>query len=256
VTRFAVLPAVHQVPGDGDNSMRFSGTMTMLDPQALAAGDLAKALVRDLPITADRRVQAVKTSGSTVVLNDHTVISGPDGNTLTSNEKQYAVDRRSLMERPAPKNVAVENHHGISAGFPLEPKKRDYPFWDGARATTSPAKYSGTEKREGRETYVYTVQSRGPLVDPTSLASLPQSMPRTAVEGLSAVAFPERASAVTAALGTGSEAVPVTYISVTDLTGWIDTQTGVTVDMKSTQSVIATFAPSATAPGVELFPMM
>ncbi|WP_331766647.1 porin PorA family protein [Embleya sp. NBC_00896] len=248
VTHFAVLPAVHQVPDDTDFTMHFAGSMTMLDPAALQAGNLPGAIVRDLPVTADRRVYAVKASGSTVVLSDRTVVSGPQKQTLTAAEKRWAVDRKTLLDRQAPKGVAAEPHKGLTAGFPLEPKKKNYPYWDAPTRTTIPATYVRSEQRAGRDTYVFSIRYTAPLVDPEALGALPPAMPKAAVQGLAGVANPGRAPD----LGAQADPTPLAYTSTTDLTGWVDSETGVTVDLKSVQSVTAT----TTGDRAELFPVM
>jgi hypothetical protein len=254
ITRFAVLPAVHQVPDDTDFTMHFAGAMTMLDPQALQSGNLPGAIVRDLPITADRRVRAVDTSGSSIVLSDRTVVLGPQRQTLQAAEKRWSVDRKTLLDRRAPKNVPAEAHQGLSAGFPLEPKRKNYPYWDAPTRTTVSATYLRTEQRAGRETYVFSIRHSGPLTDPAALGALPPAMPKAVVQGLAGVAAPDRAGSVGTATADQSDPTPLTYISSTDLTGWVDSETGVTVDLKSTQAVTAT---ATTANGtVDLFPVM
>ncbi|MGC0419935.1 porin PorA family protein [Embleya sp. AB8] len=251
VTRFAVLPAVHQVPDDADFTMHFAGAMTMLDPHALQAGNLPGAIVRDLPVTVDRHVHAVHTSGSTVVLSDHTVVSGPQRQPLNNVEKRWAVDRKTLLDRPIPKGVAADPHQGLTAGFPLEPERKNYPFWDSPTGTTVPATYVRTEHRAGRETYVFSIRAGGPLTDPASIRALPPAMPRAVVQGLAGVAFPGRAPELA---GGQTDPVPLAYTSTTDLTGWVDTETGVTVDLESTQGVVATAA-SASGTQTEVFPV-
>ncbi|MFF7247012.1 porin PorA family protein [Embleya sp. NPDC008237] len=251
VTRFVVLPGVHQVPDDADFTMHFAGGMTLLDAQALQAGNLPGAIVRDLPVTVDRHVRAVHTSGATVVLNDRTVVSGPQKQALTTVEKRWSVDRKTLLDRPIPKGVAAEPHRGLTAGFPLEPEKKNYPYWDSPTQTTVPATYVRTERRAGRETYVFSIRTSGPLADPGSLRTLPPAMPRAAVQGLAGVAFPGRPLE----LAGQADPVPLAYTATTDLTGWVDTETGVTVDLESTQGVTAT-AVSASGAQAEVFPVL
>lgn len=251
VTRFAVLPAVHQVPDDADFTMHFAGGMTMLDPQALQAGNLSGAIVRDLPVKVDRHVHAVHTSGSTIVLSDRTVVSGPQKQTLTDVDNRWAVDRKTLLERSTPEGVRANPHKGLTAGFPLEPKKKNYPFWDSPTRTTVPATYIRTEQRAGRETYVFSIRTSGPLADPDTLRSLPPAMPKAAVQGLAGVAFPNRPADLTG----GADPTPLAYTSTTDLTGWVDSETGTTVDLESTQSVTAT-AVTANGTPTEVFPVV
>ncbi|MFE3206196.1 porin PorA family protein [Embleya sp. NPDC059237] len=251
VTRFAVLPAVHQVPDDADFTMHFAGGMTMLDPQALQAGNLSGAIVRDLPVKVDRHVHAVHTSGSTIVLSDRTVVSGPQKQTLTDVDNRWAVDRKTLLERSIPKGARANPHKGLTAGFPLEPKKKNYPFWDSPTRTTVPATYIRTEQRAGRETYVFSIRTSGPLADPDTLRSLPPAMPKAAVQALAGVAFPNRPADLTG----GADPTPLAYTSTTDLTGWVDSETGTTVDLESTQSVTAT-AVTANGTPTEVFPVV
>ncbi|GCE02426.1 porin PorA family protein [Embleya hyalina] len=251
VTRFAVLPAVHQVPDDADFTMHFAGGMTMLDARALQAGNLPGAIVRDLPVKVDRHVHAVHTSGSTIVLSDRTVVSGPQKQTLTDVDNRWAVDRRTLLERSVPKGVRANPHKGLTAGFPLEPKKKNYPFWDSPTQTTVPATYMRTEQRAGRETYVFSIRTSGPLADPDTLRSLPPAMPKAAVQGLAGVAFPNRPVDLTG----GADPTPLAYTATTDLTGWVDSETGTTVDLESTQSVTAT-AVTANGTPTEVFPVV
>lgn len=239
VSKFAVYPAFHQMPEDAEGKMKFQGTITALDPQAVQRGDFANAIIRDLPVTADRKVKAVTTSGATIVLNDRTEVFGPTGQIVSVSDHQYAVHRKNLLERPTPEGARAEPHTGLSAGFPLTPEKRDYPFWDSETQTTVPAKYDGTAKRQGREVYIYQIVAVGPLADPAVKGALPPALPKTALLAINPAAQ----------LGSQPDVVPLEYVSTTNMTGYVDSETGVTIALESTKGI------SATVQGAEVFPV-
>ncbi|GAA4968855.1 hypothetical protein GCM10023205_37580 [Yinghuangia aomiensis] len=239
VSKFAVYDELHKMPDDAEGTMHFQGTVTALDPAAMQKGDFAHAIIRDLPVTADRKVKAVKTSGGTIVLNDHTDVFGPTRQVVSTSEHQYAVDRVNLLERPTPGGAQAEPHVGLSAGFPLDPAKRDYPFWDAETQTTVPAVYSGTEHRQGRTVYVYRIRTSGPLADPAMKSALPPALPKAALQAL----------APGADLTAQPDPVPLAYTSSTDLTGYVDSETGVTIALDSKKGVVATVQ------GADVFPV-
>ncbi|HSA52984.1 MAG TPA: porin PorA family protein [Yinghuangia sp.] len=239
VSKFAVYPQLHQMPDDLDGNMEFRGVLTAMDPQAVQRGDFAQAIIRDLPVTADRNVKAVHTSGSTIVLNDRTEIYGPTRQVVSTTEHQYALHRENALERPAPEGVKAEPHGGLTAAFPLSPEKRDYPFWDAETQKPVDAKYTGTEKREGRTVYVYTITAQGPLADPVLVSALPTELPKAALQAINP----------SAALADAPDMVPLTYISTTRMVGYVDSETGVAIALESDKSV------TAQAQGVEVFPV-
>lgn len=239
VGKFAAYPELHQIPDDTKGTMKFEGVLTALDQQALERGDFANAIIRDLPVTADRVVKAVHTSGSTIVLNDRTEIYGPNKQVVSTSEHQYALDRVDASERPAPEGVNAEPHEGLSAAFPLAPEKRDYPYWDAETRTTVPAKYVASEKRHGRTVYVYRISVQGAVADPVLVQALPPALPRAVLQGLNP----------TAPLADAPDPVPLTYTSRTEMLGYVDAETGVVIALDSDRSV------TASAQGVEVFPV-
>lgn len=239
VSKFAVYPELHQIPEDIKGNMKFEGVLTALDPKALERGDFANAIIRDLPVTADREVKGVHTSGSTIVLNDRTEIYGPTGQVVSTSEHQYALDRFNALERSTPGGATAEPHEGLTSAFPLEPEKRDYPFWDAETQTAVTAKYSGSEKRHGRTVYVYRISAQGPVKDPVLLPALPPALPKAALQALNP----------TAPLADAPDPVPLTYTSRTEMVGYVDSETGVAIALDSDKAV------TAYAQGVEVFPV-
>ncbi|MFE1291243.1 porin PorA family protein [Streptomyces sp. NPDC058751] len=238
VMRFSVCPALHQIPSDADGTFHYKGTASLLNAPALAAGDRAHAFLRDLPVTLDRRITVKDTSGRTAVVLDSAVLRGPDGKPLNAAKHVWAVDRRTLVDRPAPAGSGAEKHTGLVFSWPLDPEKRDYRFWDSGIRKTVPARYTGQETVNGRDAYRYDIEATGPLADPATVEALPKVLPRSAVAALTAV-LPAARRPDEAVLADLPEAVPLTYVSTTVRTGWVDANTGLSLNGVLRQTVLA-----------------
>ncbi|MFC1230059.1 MULTISPECIES: porin PorA family protein [Streptomyces] len=238
VTRFTVYPAMHQVPDDTKTTFRFEGTATLLNPAALEKGDFGQAFMAGLPVNLDRTIEVRDTDGRTAVISDSAALAGRDGTKLNTTESVWAVDRRDLTARPAPKGSGAAKHEGLVVSWPLEPERRDYRFWDTGTQKVVPATYERTETVEGREAYVYAVEASGPLADPATAESLPPALPRQAVAGLVA-ALPADQQPSPEALAALPETVPLTYTSTTERRAWIDADTGLSLNGDLHQTVVA-----------------
>ncbi|MGK5531122.1 porin PorA family protein [Streptomyces sp. URMC 129] len=238
VVRLGVYPELARIPSDVDITVRYTGTMDMLDAAAVESGDLAGALLGDVPVTVDRRVQVVDTSGDTAVFSDHRVITGPDDRELLATDEQWAVDRESFEDAPVPDDSGAAPHDGLVIGWPIAPDERDYPFWDSATRTATTAVYDRTETVEGRTAHVYTVHAEGPLADPDRTAALPAALPRDVVTGIAA-ALPADRRPDAAALEALPDTVPLTYAATTDLRIWVDSATGIVLDTEQHQTFVA-----------------
>ncbi|MFJ3670408.1 porin PorA family protein [Streptomyces sp. NPDC090106] len=238
VTRFTVYPALHQVPADAESTFRYEGTATLLNAQALQAGDMSKAFLTGVPVTLDRRIEVKETHGRTALVSDDAVLRGPGGAKLSASTYVWALDRRDLTERPAPAGSGAEAHEGLVISWPLEPEKRDYRFWDTGTKKTFPAEYEGTQTVDGREAYVYGISSDGALADTATLKALPPVLPRAAVLGLVA-ALPEQQRPEQGALDALPESVPLTYTTATERRGWVDAETGLSLNGSLHQKVVA-----------------
>ncbi|WP_059006283.1 porin PorA family protein [Streptomyces specialis] len=254
VLRLAVYPHLAQIPSDVDVTLQYAGTADMLDAAAVESGDLAHALLTDVPVTVDRRVRVVDTSGRTAVFSDLRELSDADGVVLLDVEERWAVDRRTFEERPAPDGSGVAPHEGLVIGWPLSPDQEDYPFWDAATGTRVTAVYAGTETVEGRTAHLYTVHAEGPLNE-TAAAAFPEALPKEAVSGIAA-ALPEDRRPDPAALDALPDTVPLTYAATTDLQVWVDSTTGTVLDTTQHQTYVAQVAagpePVALAPVSDL----
>ncbi|MFI6874847.1 porin PorA family protein [Streptomyces sp. NPDC050400] len=228
VTRFTVYSALHQVPAGSETTFRLQGTATLLNSQALSGGS-GDLFLQDVPVKMTRHVEVRDTSGRTAVVHDDASLRGPDGKQLAASANVWALDRRDLTERPAPEGSGAQDHTGLAVGWPLEPHRRDYPFWDTGTRKTVTAKYTGDKTVEGRDTYVYDVSATGPLADPAVAKSLPPSLPRAVVVKVTG-ALPADQRPSKTALAALPETVPLTYGSTTAQRAWIDTATGLTLD--------------------------
>ncbi|ARQ72017.1 porin PorA family protein [Streptomyces marincola] len=237
VTRFAVYPAVHQVPSDTDTTFVYSGTASLLNAPAIEAGDLANAFLADVPVTVERRVQVVDTDGGVAVVSDDVVVTGPDDAELSGTSHRWAVDRTDLENRPAPEGSEAEEHQGLVISWPLDPEERDYTFWDPTTGVEAPAVYDRTEDVEGREAYVYEIEAAGELADQAIAERLPAQLPRDVLVGI-AGALGERGPDP-AMLQALPEQVPLSYAATTRRVAWIDAETGSVLNGTLEQTIVA-----------------
>ncbi|MHA6758279.1 porin PorA family protein [Streptacidiphilus sp. PAMC 29251] len=249
VTRFAVLPALRQVPSDLNLTEHYSGTADLLNSAALASGDQAHIFLTNVPVTGTQLVKVTSTHGSTAVMSDRTTVAGADGKALFGSAYNWAVNRVDLTAATPPAGVKADAHTGLVVGFPLQPKAVDYPFWDTSTQTTTTAKYTRTEKLNGRDSYVYTIHAAGPVKDPGTLAGLPKALPKATVGALAATQPAAAQQALAPALPGLPALAPLSYDATTDITTVVDTATGYLLDLTQKQTVRADVAgPSGAVP--------
>ncbi len=242
VARFVILPDVKQVPSNYDTANHYTGTVSMLNPTAIATGDTSKAFLTNVPVTANRRTNATSTSGSTIVLSDNTTVVGPTGTTMLTNNHTFAVNRKTLLATKAPSGAKVDAASGLPLGFPIGVSKKSYPYWDTTTLTTSPATYTGTAKSGGRSVYVYTVHNTGPVKDPTTLASLPTALPKNLLVALAAGLAASLQAQLAQFLPVLPDIIPLSYTATTDTKLWVDVTTGVVIDSTQEEKVTANMA--------------
>lgn len=238
-TRFGLVPAATKLPGSTDVTARFAGTATLLDPAALHSGDLAHALAKDVPVTADRRFRVSSTAGDVAIGNDAFTLKGPGGLEVTSSHS-YALDRTSLGAAPAPKGADVEEHEGLTVAFPLHPKPSDsYRYYEPSTGLTVPVAYVRTGTVEGRDVYRYTTTATGPLADTELLAKLPPALPKSLAAELGTLLPADVAAQLAPILPTLPDTIPLTYTASTDVEMAADTVTGMPISAHLVQSVVA-----------------
>lgn len=247
--RYVVLPMVHQVPADLDTTSTYSGTVTMINPAALASGDASKVFLNNVPVTAEQRVKSVSVAGRTVVMSSDIAVKGPDGATIVGTNHVYALDRVSLEAVAPPAGSNAEQASGLALGFPLTPKQESYQYWDSNTQTANPANYLQSENISGRKVYVYATKAVGAVKDPKLAALLPTALPKSAFPALAA-GLPEFVrNALNLAMPLLPASVPVSYAATTDTTFKVDAQTGVVIDVEQKQLIRAQLSgPLAMAP--------
>ncbi|MBS2966402.1 DUF3068 domain-containing protein [Actinocrinis puniceicyclus] len=239
VLRFAVYPQIDRLPSNYDRTATYSGSGSFLNPAAIASGNAANALLIDQPVTVTRRAKVTGTSGSTAVVSDQLTARLRNGTTVLSNVHVWAIDRGSMDAAPAPGGASADPHQGLTIGFPIGVQQRTYAYWDAGTQQAVPALFQRAEAFRGRSADVFTVTASGPLKDPKLLAALPASLP-TSVLGAVASLLPPNVQSLLKSLGPAlPAALALSYTSTTKLTGWIDAGTGLPLDVRQQQTVVA-----------------
>jgi hypothetical protein len=240
VVRFWVVPGLLQLPADLDTTLQYTGTANILDPAALQTGNLANAIRTGVPVTATEHVQVRSTHGQTAVVTDEFTLTR-DGNTkLSVTTSTYAVDRTNLAAVAAPPGERVDPHEGLAIGFPLPPEKTDYTYWDPPTQAGATAAYQRTERHADRDTYVYRLQTKGPLRDTESLGDVPKSLPKSLLLGLAPTLPPDVQQLMAAYASLLPDELPLNFTASADTTFWVDIGTGYVVDVTRKQVVEAT----------------
>ncbi|WP_063886777.1 porin PorA family protein [Rhodococcus sp. LB1] len=239
LTRFVVTPYMAQLPSDTDVTVTYTGTATLLNADALQTGDVANAIAKDIPVTIDRRVHVLDTSGSTAVVADEATIQA--GPAVLPSTHTYAVDRTSLEAVSGPDGApAVEQASGLTVAFPVHPAPEDrYTYWDPQSRTSAPITYTGQDTRQGREVRVYTTTVSGTLKDDATLATLPPARPKNLLASLAPALPADVMAAVGPLVPTLPDPVPLAYTADTTLTFYVDNTSGVVLDARLQQQVTA-----------------
>ena len=240
VLRFAVLPAVDRVPADLDTTSSYAGTLSIVNPTAMAAGDATHAVLNNVPVTVAQHVRTIRVSGSVAVMSNDLTVAGPDGTKLITSNHTYAVDRTTLATAKPPAGAKVDTSSGLPVSFPVHPQKKDYAWWDSTTRTTAPAKYGSTETHQGRRTYVYTASNAGPVQDSGSIGSLPTSLPKAGLGVLAGYLPDALKRLLTSSMSLLPDVLKLSYASTTDTTLWVDAATGTVIDVHQKQVVTAT----------------
>jgi len=235
ILAWVVVPNQAQLPGDTNVKRQYSGTAKLLlNPQALASGQVNQAMLINVPITAERTVQVLATDGDAAQVRDSRSLTAANGQAVGSTQATYAVDRKSLEPASSyPPSWTVIQQQGLTVSWPFGSEKTDYTGWVNETQTTTPIKYRREESRQGVDTYVYQASPAAqPIKDPQVLATLPQALPVDALTALAAVLpIPDDVRAQLAqALPTLTQPIPLSYTYQAQTTYWVSPATGEVVD--------------------------
>ncbi|WP_239346444.1 porin PorA family protein [Frankia sp. Cj5] len=241
IERFAVVPILTRLPGDTNISFDFAGTGTLLNTKALASGDMAHVLQKDVPLTMERQVRVVSTSGDVAIIHDDSTLHA--GPTVLPASQVYAVDRSTLEATtpPAGVSVEVEPASGLTVGFPIHPKAdNSYQFYDSVARQTVPVTYEGADgKYFGRSVGIYHAVSTGPVQDAELSHTLPAVLPKDKLAPLVSLLPADVQTKLLAANAALPNAIPMHYTVTKDLHVWIDTVTGLAVKETANEKILA-----------------
>ncbi|MEU4418297.1 porin PorA family protein [Nocardia salmonicida] len=240
-TRCLLAPSLTELPSDLDNTVHYAGTGTVLDSEALAAGDLTHAIADDVPVTIERRVRVTSTEGNLAITQDTTTSSTPRG-AGKPDTHTYAVDRSTREAVPAASDTAVEPAAGLVFALPLHPQQHDYAIYDRNTQTTVPATYNGESDVDGRNAYRYTVVARGPLKNPNTLGSLPPALPKATIITMLPLLRPEQQQILSAAMDSLPNPIPLSYTVATTVDLAIDATLGVALNASNDQQILGNVA--------------
>ena len=94
-------------------------------------------------------------------------VDGQDPRLISASTDVFATDRVTALAVNDSKHLPADavEHHGLVNKFPYDTEKKTYPYWDGTLGKAVDAKYSGTAKVKGADTYVFKVVSKDEPID-------------------------------------------------------------------------------------------
>ncbi|MEP9417088.1 porin PorA family protein [Gordonia sp. VNQ95] len=254
VTRFAITPALSKLPTDVDTTATYSGTATMLNSAAMASGDLANAVAKDVPITLDQRVQVTGEQEGLAITERSSLLKGPGGLQKPSSIT-YAIDRTTMeaTDQP-PSGSGATAASGLIFTLPLHPKPQNYSFYVPDLQAAAPLTYLGEGTVNDRDVLRYEVNASGALQNQDTLKSLPPALPKALIAGLVATLPAEQGQAISAALPTLPDTVPLAYTASSKIVLDADATTGAPLNSSIDQQILATVMVNGQA--VPLLPVL
>lgn len=236
---------VARLPSNYNKTRTYDGTIkALLNPAAVASGNLAAAIKTGLPATLTDNVKVQQTSGSTALIQDLRTIK-TSGSTVSTTTEHYAVDRSTLQATaPHPGNWSVSPATGLTVSWPLGAKQQNYTGWSYLTATTTPLRYVKQVQQGGINTYEYrAVIAPTKIKNAQVLASLPKSLPVGLLSTLRAVGVisPRSLGLVTKAFPHATS-VPLGYTYQAMNSYFVAPATGLVVNVSNTEVEMAGIA--------------
>ena len=227
--------------------------LTLVNPAALASGNLAGAVITGVPETLRRQVKVLQTSGNTALVRDATTATA-SSRVIGSISSQYAISRTSFEATAShPSGWSITKATGLTFNWPIGAQRKNYTGWVPFTQTTVPLKYVRQQPQDGINTNVYqaTVPST-PVTNPQVLRSLPASLPTSLLPDIvKAGLIPASVVADLARAYPGATSVPVKYVYSATNTFWVAPPTGIVVNQHTTESQVG----SIVMPGGKLVPV-
>jgi hypothetical protein len=226
-------PRLAVLPGDTNTTRTYTGTAaTLFNEAALTSADAGPVLLRNVPVTLPHTTKVLKTKGNNALVSDAGSVVAA-GTTVAGYQYQYAVNRTSMGPGTGFSNVTAQK--GVTFNWPIRTAKKDYTGWISDTQTTAPLKYTGTAKRGGLSTNVFTLTApAAAITDPQTLKSLPASLPKDTFVALSAgLNLPAgQLSGLQQVLAAEPDPVPLNYTYQVTATYWVEPTTGEIVDLQ------------------------
>ncbi len=262
VAGWFATPNLLRLSGDAGIVRYFDGTAKVLvDPRALARGEVSGAVRKDVPVTAGRIVRVVATNGTVAQVRDTWVLKDGradwtsiseldqhDGVELGHVETSYAIDRRSMAAAASyPAGWRVTQHRGLALDWPGGAAKKDYIGWVSDTRSTTTLRFAGQRQIEVCRYvssspvpctkldvlgYESTVEDT-PIADERTLARLPTTVPPATVSALASALLPaEPKRRLDQMLATRTGPVPVEYTFEATGTYLVEPVSGIVVSAK------------------------
>src|SRR5262245_8581673 len=258
VLYWVVVPGKAKLPSDENDTRAYDGTAKVLVvPQALAAGDQARAILTNVPVKASQQVQVQSSTSDAAKVSDKRTVSTATGQTIGATSYTYAVERKSLeasTDHPSDWNVVP--HEGLTVSFPIGAKKQGYTGWVSDTQTTTPVTYSREEQRNGITTYVYTVDVKAaPIKSQQVLSGLPTALPTNLLGSLAtSLPIPDQLkTALAQALPKLPNPVPLAYTYASTATYWVEPTSGRVIDVQQEEIRQAGLANLTGVPGIPIY---
>ncbi len=236
---FWITPAfIAVLPGSTNTTRTYIGSVTAaVNPVALQQGNFAAAIRTGLPEELSHQDTVLQTSGNTALVKDTRAVTVA-GQRVGGITEQYAVDRTSLAATANhPGSWKVVSAKGLIFNWPIPAKQQNYTGWNQYSQNTVPLKYVRQEMRGGINTYVYQAAIPAtPVTNPQALRGLPTSLPVPALRGAAQAGLIP--ASMLAKLGTvlpNATSIPLGYTYEATSTFWVDPNTGVVVDLSTSQ---------------------
>ncbi|HXW43650.1 MAG TPA: porin PorA family protein, partial [Streptosporangiaceae bacterium] len=237
---FWITPSyIARLPSSYNKTRTYAGTLsTLINPAALSTGNLSAAIMTNVPQTVRDQVQVTQTSGNTALARDTETVTAA-GTQILRLSGNYAVDRSSLAATSShPGNWSVVPAKGQIFSFPIPAKKQNYTVWEPLTETSVAATYVAQVQHGGITTYQYkSVLPVRPVKNTQALTALPKALPTSLLSKISAAGIIP--SADVAALGKafpGATAIPLAYTYQATSTYWVAPDTGIVVDVSTTDT--------------------
>jgi hypothetical protein len=232
---------IARLPSDYNKTRTYTGTFkSLLNPAAVARGDLAGAIRTGVPTTLTETVKTQQTSGNTALIQDTRTISA-SGARVASTVWHYAVDRQTLEATASrPSNWSVTAAKGLTVSWPLGAKMQNYTGWVPLTHTTTTLKYVKQVQQGGITTNEY-VASVPPtrITDSQALKGLPTSVPRALVGRLESAGLvtPSQIAGLSAAFPRGTS-IPLGYTYQAQNTYYVAPATGLVVNVANSEAEV------------------